>query len=180
MQRHPLSVPADVKRYFVSPPESGDICMLASILGTSGDIFFPKLLVDELTSFYDITERFLHELGYKMDLCSSETEAKEKARFIGTTDKYPVFAFTSDTTGEKLYEEFYTENELVDWESYQSLAVAKSMKDNITATNLQAVIDLKELFKNDNVTKRQIVDILTEHIPTFEHIEKGMTLDLKM
>lgn len=180
MHRHPLSVPADIKRYFVSPTESGDICMLASILGASGDIFFPKLLVDQLTKFYDITEKFLSEVGYEMDLCSSEEEAKEKALKIGETNKYPVYAFNSDTTGEKLYEEFYTENELVDWESYQSLAVAKTPKDQIAGNCTEAIADLRELFKKEDVQKSEIVAILSSHIPTFEHIEKGITLDKKM
>jgi FlaA1/EpsC-like NDP-sugar epimerase len=180
MRQHPLSVPADIKRYFVSPAESGDICMLASILGSTGDIFFPKLMVDELTSFYEITEKFLAELGYEMDLCSSEEEAKDKSMQIGNSNRYPVYAFNSDTTGEKLYEEFYTETELVDWESYEALAVAKSPKDIGSGTNLRAIKDLTELFKRPNVEKRDIVEILTRHISTFGHIEKGITLDLKM
>ena len=180
MRMQPLSVPADIKRYFVSPGESGDICMLASILGKSGDIFFPKLLPNQLTSFFDITERFLKELGYKMDLCSSENEAKEKAENIGSSDAYPVFAFKSDTTGEKLYEEFYTDEEILDWTKYQSLATARYNEKNMSSDGTVAVSELKALFNTPGYEKRDIVQILKNYIPTFEHLEKGLTLDLKM
>ncbi len=178
--RQPLSVPGDIKRYFVSPRESGDICMLACILGSPGDIFFPKLMHNDLISFYGITEKFLDELGYTMEICSSEAEAKEKALTIDKTNKYPVYVSNSDTTGEKLYEEFYTETELVDWESYTSLAVAKLNKDNFSGNKTKVIKELKELFKHRNITKSDVVDILGRHIPTFDHIEKGMSLDLKM
>lgn len=178
--RHPLSVPTDVKRYFVSPAESGDICMLASILGQTGDIFFPKLLPEQLTSFFEITERFLSELGYEMDLCSSEGEAKEKAKLIGSSNKYPVYAFTSDTTGEKLYEEFYTDDEIVDWKTFQSLAVAKYVEKNMGKNGTEAIKELKELFTKKIIEKKDIVSILANHLPTFEHVEKGLSLDLKM
>lgn len=180
MQRQPLAVPADIKRYFVSPAESGDICMLASILGTSGDIFFPKLKEDQLTSFYDITNHFLNEMGYDMDICTSEAEAREKAGEIDKTGKYPVYVFNSNTSGEKLYEEFSTEGEVVDWDSYIALAVAKGKISNSTSNVLLAVEALKETFKSDKISKSDIVEILKTYIPNFGHIEKGVTLDSKM
>jgi FlaA1/EpsC-like NDP-sugar epimerase len=180
MQRQPLAVPADIKRYFVSPAESGDICMLASVLGTSGDIFFPKLNEDQLTSFYDITIEFLHQLGYEMDICHSEEEAKEKTEEIDTTKKFPVFVFNSDTTGEKLYEEFYTDNEEVDWNRYEALAVAKGRNVNGANQSAEVITELHELFKKDVIHKVDVVAILNKHIPNFGHIEKGITLDTKM
>jgi FlaA1/EpsC-like NDP-sugar epimerase len=180
MQRQPLAVPADIKRYFVSPSESGEICMLASILGASGDIFFPKLMEDELISFFDITTHFLEELGYKMDICSSEAEAKDKSLKFDKTNNYPVYVFNSDTTGEKLYEEFSTENEEVDWDSYKSLAVARAAK-NLNVDNISIIINqLKGVFDKEGVLKTDIVNILTNHIPSFGHVEKGVTLDNKM
>jgi FlaA1/EpsC-like NDP-sugar epimerase len=180
MQRQPLAVPADIKRYFVSPAESGDICMLASVLGTSGDIFFPKLNEDQLTSFYDITVEFLHQLGYEMEICHSEEEAKEKTEEIDTTKKFPVFVFNSDTTGEKLYEEFYTDNEEVDWNRYEALAVAKGRNVNGANQSAEVITELHELFKKDVIHKVDVVAILNKHIPNFGHIEKGITLDTKM
>lgn len=176
--KQPLSVPSDVKRYFVSPQESGDICMLASVLGESGDIFFPKLNPEELTSFYDITKSFLAELGYLMDECESETEAREKSLLVGKTDSYPVCVSASNTTGEKMYEEFYTETELLDWNSFESLGVAKPQRKE--QRDLEVIEELKNLFTKEEITKKSIVKILTRHIAEFEHAEKGLTLDLKM
>jgi FlaA1/EpsC-like NDP-sugar epimerase len=180
MQRQPLAVPTDIKRYFVSPAESGEICMLASILGVSGDIFFPKLNEDQLTSFYDITSSFLKEIGYEMDVCYTEEEAREKASGIDTTNKYPVYAFNSDTTGEKLYEEFYTSSEIVDWNTYESLAVAKGSISNTGGNVNEAVNALRNVFKSEIISKGDIIKILKSQIPNFGHIEKGVTLDNKM
>jgi FlaA1/EpsC-like NDP-sugar epimerase len=180
MQRQPLAVPADIKRYFVSPAESGDICMLASILGNSGDIFFPKLTEDQLTSFFDITTSFIKEMGYQIDVCSSEEEAKEKSLLINKTKSYPVYVFNSDTTGEKLYEEFSTENEVIDWERYESLAVANPIKLDSYDDSSQVIKELQDLFNSQTPHKSDIVKILSTHIPNFAHIEKGITLDHKM
>lgn len=179
MQKQALAVPADIKRYFVSPAESGDICMLASILGNSGDIFFPKLNEDQLTSFYDIAEAFLHEIGYELDPCTSEEEAKQKSKEIASTSKYPVFVFNSDTTGEKLYEEFWTEGELVDWDRYYSLAVTSAKEGRVPGSD-EIINDLRQLFDEKNVSKQDVVSILYKYIPNFGHIEKGVTLDNKM
>jgi len=180
MQRQPLAVPADIKRYFVSPAESGDICMLASILGNSGDIFFPKLTEDQLTSFLDITTRFVEEMGYEMEVCSSEEEAKEKSLLIGETKKYPVYVFNSDTTGEKLFEEFSTEDEVVDWSRYEALAVAKAKNASRYNDSSQVISELQAIFNGKTPLKSDIVKILSMHIPNFAHIEKGITLDNKM
>jgi len=181
MHRHPLSVPSDVKRYFVSPEESGEICMLASVLGKSGDIFFPKLEQNDLTNFLDITEKFLSQLGYEMEVCSAEEEAKEKSLLLTSTSKrYPVYAFTSNTTGEKLYEEFYTEDEKVDWESFLSMGVVKKDFQNGKTSIRTAIEELERLFNKSGVQKKDIVDILSRYIPTFEHVEKGINLDQKM
>jgi FlaA1/EpsC-like NDP-sugar epimerase len=180
MYRQALSVPSDVKRYFVSPSESGEICMMASVLGATGDIFFPKLKEDELTSFYDITNSFLGELGYSMDRCDSETEAKEKSLLIGESGKYPVYVSASNTSGEKLYEEFYTETEVVDCSTFESLGIVKNDTANKSPKNMAVVEELKKAFKKVDINKSNIVNILSDHITTFEHIEKGMSLDLKM
>jgi len=180
MQGQPLSVPADVKRYFVSPKEAAEICMLACVLGKSGDIFYPKLHTDQLTGFLDITVQFLHELGYEMDQCSTEEEAKQKSLLLNNDSKsYPVYVFNSDTTGEKLYEEFYAGRELLDLNSYESLGVVK--KSNVSTGNIKAAIkEMEQFFKKPDTTKKELVQILKNYIPTFEHLEKGMTLDKKM
>lgn len=183
MNRHPLAVPGDVKRYFVSPRESGDICMLACILGKSGDIYFPKLTPDQLTSFVDITEKFLDELGFTMDRCSSEGEAKEKSQQLENNIKaYPVYVFNSETSGEKLYEEFYTDSEETDLDTYTSLGVVKNNPGlSSTSVNItDGMMELESLFAAGNIKKHEIVEILSRYIPTFDHIEKGVGLDQKM
>lgn len=178
--RQPFSVPADVRRYFVSPEESGQICMLASVLGKTGDIFFPKLMEDELTSFLDITRSFIEQLGFTYAQCDTEAEAKDRAKHISSTGEYPVYVFNSDTTGEKLYEEFYTADELVDWDRFHALAVAKGKSPVHSLDEYQVVKELENLFSEPAVSKQQIVEVLSKHIPTFEHVEKGVGLDSKM
>ena len=108
LQRQPISCPSDVKRFFVSPEESGEICLLTCILGNSGDIYFPKLNENQLVNFKTITEDFFNYLKKDMKVCESETEAKELASKINDDSSYPVYFFKTDTSGEKLYEEFYT------------------------------------------------------------------------
>lgn len=183
MNLQPLSVPKDVKRYFVSPQESGQICMMACMLGDSGDVFFPKLKEDQLTSFYDITVDYLNAMGYTMDECATEDEAKGKAALLNeNSTSYPVYTFESNTSGEKLFEEFYTEIEDVDFNRYESLGV---VKNDLTKLQTHRPIDnalneFRELLLKDNVQKSEIVELLTKYIPNFGHIEKGITLDKKM
>lgn len=182
MNNHPLSVPKDVKRYFVSPEESGQICMMACILGNSGDIFFPKLKEDQLTSFYEITKAYLAALGHTMDECDSEEEAKVKALQLTATSKaYPVYTFDSHTSGEKLFEEFFTETESVDFNRYHSLGVVKHQVGLLAKRQIDsALMEFKELLQRKEVSKAEIVSLLAKYIPNFDHIEKGITLDKKM
>ena len=124
MKWQPFSVPTDVKRYFVSPEESGQICMLACMLGKSGEIFFPKLEESQLTSFKDITESFVQAMGMEVMPFDTEQAAKDYAiQMRPDTKKWPVYYFSSDTTGEKAFEEFYTEGEVTDLDRYQSLTL---------------------------------------------------------
>jgi FlaA1/EpsC-like NDP-sugar epimerase len=180
-KQQPLSCPSDVKRFFVSPEESGQICLLACILGDSGNIFFPKL--DEgkdLVTFASAVPHFLNLFGLEVDECASENEAREKAaNFNG--NKYPVYFFKSESDGEKLYEEFYTDDEDYDVEKYYSLGVIKKGK-TAEAENIQNVItEMKSLFANtQQINKQEVVDILNKAIPTFSHISTGISLDSKM
>ena len=104
MKGQPLSSPSNIKRYFVSPIESGELCLLACILGKSGEIFFPKLKEEDMKTFSDIAVNLLDQLGYKPDFCSSEDEANQKAKLINeSSSSYPVYFFESDTSGEKPY-----------------------------------------------------------------------------
>jgi FlaA1/EpsC-like NDP-sugar epimerase len=179
-KNQPISCPSDVKRFFVSPEESGQICMLACMLGNSGEIFFPKLDDEEMTYFKQITEDFFNQSNRKIVLCNSDKEAIAKSRNLKTTDPYPVYFFESDTSGEKLYEEFYTETDFVDQEIFSSLGVIKNAR-KLPKTEIEATItDLKALMDSGNYDKSSIVELLQKYIPDFQHIETGKTLDQKM
>lgn len=182
LSHHPLSVPKDVTRYFVSPAESGDICMLTCMLGNSGEIFFPKFDESMLTSFYTITHEFLAQAGYTMKECSTEAEAKDFAASMKKGEKqYPVYTFSSDTSGEKLYEEFYTEEEQPDMQRFASLGVIKGVQPATNLDDANGFFPLMEaLLKRSEVKKEEIVSLLEKYIPNFSHIETGKLLDKKM
>jgi FlaA1/EpsC-like NDP-sugar epimerase len=180
-KNQPLSCPLGIRRFFVSPKESGELCLIASILGDSGDIFFPKLTENDMISFDQIANDLLKYLGLKPDLCSSEEEAKNKAKNLNTkSKKYPIYFFSSDTSGEKTYEEFYTRDEKLDLDSFFNLGVVK----NSSKRNLQEIDsileELNNIFFSGNVNKLQIVNILKKYLSNFEHIETGKNLDQKM
>jgi FlaA1/EpsC-like NDP-sugar epimerase len=181
MRRQPFSVPTDVKRYFVSPDESGQICMLACMLGQTGEIFFPKLEEKQLTSFYDITEEFVRSLGMEVMPFDTEEGAKEYAARMPQDTKYwPVYYFNSDTSGEKAYEEFYTEGEMLDLKTYQSLGVIKNAPRR-SLDEIHAMINkLNAVLNGTELSKAAIVQVMTEFIPTFHHVETGKNLDQKM
>ena len=181
MNQHPFSVPVDVKRYFVSPAESGEICMLACMLGNSGDIFFPKLKSDQLTSFKEITEAFIESQGMKVIPFGTEAEAKTfAAQMDYRTNRWPVYYFTSDTSGEKAFEEFFTEQEILDMERFISLGVITNAPQRPIPDIHHMIDQLVELLKHPSLTKSEIVSLLSEFIPTFHHIETGKSLDQKM
>jgi FlaA1/EpsC-like NDP-sugar epimerase len=181
MKQQPMSAPNDVKRYFVSPEESGQICMLACMLGRSGEIFFPKLGEEQMMTFSDICDKFLTQLGYKIKYCSNEEEARKfAAEMPANSDTYPVFYFQSDTTGEKSFEEFYIPGEKINMERFSSLGVIEEYPckplDQIDTYFAQ----LQTLFAQPNFTKADVVNLLKVFVPNFEHEEKGKNLDQKM
>ncbi|RFC54780.1 polysaccharide biosynthesis protein [Brumimicrobium aurantiacum] len=180
LQNQPISCPADVKRFFVSPEESGQICMLACMLGNSGEIFFPKLAEEEMVFFKDITIDFFKASNRPILECKSDQEAKEKALSTKDGDPYPVYFFDTDTSGEKLYEEFYTDTDVVDQETYDSLGVIKNARKLPKEDISNTIIELQELMNSGNHDKSSIVELLKKHLPDFEHIETGKSLDQKM
>jgi FlaA1/EpsC-like NDP-sugar epimerase len=178
----PWSCPLGIRRFFVSPAESGELCLMASVMGESGDIFFPKLdEVRDMIPFDQIAKALLKSLGLEPDICNSEEEAKQKALLLNeNSTTYPIFFFGSDTSGEKAFEEFYTEKEKLDNDSFIHLGVVKNSKKRSVA-EIDAIFDrLHELFESQNITKAAIVDVLKVYLPNFEHIETGKGLDSKM
>ena len=181
MKKQPLAAPSDVKRYFVSPEESGEICMLACILGRGGEVFFPKLGEDQMLTFSSICDDFVAAEGFSKKECASDAEAKAYAGAMGyDSDTYPVVYFASDTTGEKAYEEFYVPGEKLDMQRFQALGVVEQ-----TARHSMEEVDvffarLEALFAREDFTKAQVVEAIKAFIPNFEHEEKGKNLDQKM
>jgi FlaA1/EpsC-like NDP-sugar epimerase len=179
MKQQPLSCPSDVKRFFVSPQESGEICLSACLLGESGDIFFPKLNPhDDLISFADIAVKFLKQLGFETDYCNSEHEAREKA-INRERNKYPVYFFESDTSGEKLYEEFYTDGEELVMDKFQSLGIIKNAPRR-EKEELDSIIARIDTLFSSSANKQDVVKLLNKLLPGFRHVETGINLDQKM
>ncbi|MCD6092147.1 MAG: polysaccharide biosynthesis protein [Bacteroidales bacterium] len=180
-KKQPFSAPMDVKRYFVSPEESGQICLLACILGNTGEIFFPKLDPSQMMTFSDIGTQLLVTLGYTPRYCESEEEAKEFALSLDENSKeYPVYYWNSDTSGEKSYEEFYIEKEDVDFTKYHSLGVVKNaQRRELNEIHHQTNL-LQGILNKPNVSKSEIISVLQRLLPTFHHIETGKNLDQKM
>ena len=179
-KKQPLAAPNDVKRYFVSPEESGQICMLACILGKSGETFFPKLGKEQMLTCSSICDEFVKSEGYVKKEFSDDDSAKAFAQQM-TYDsaEYPVVYFKSDTTGEKAYEEFFVPGEKVDLDRFKALGVIEETKRR-PMCEVNAFFDkLQALFASD-FTKEDVVKAIKEFLPNFEHEEKGKNLDQKM
>ena len=177
----PISAPSDVKRYFVSPEESGQICMLSCMLGENRAIFFPKLEEAQMMTFDAIATALIEEHGFTVEQCASDQEAIEKAVALknGSTS-YPVHYSVSDTSGEKPFEEFVTDTETADMQRFSSLGVitGKEIPDKAKVDDLCS--RLSSAFEAEKTTKEEIVSILKDYLPNFEHIETGKSLDSKM
>lgn len=181
MKRQPLAAPRDVRRYFVSPEESGQICMLACILGRNGEIFFPKLGEEKMMTFSSICDRFLETLGYEKKECATDEEAKRFASEMLEGSKiYPVVYFNSDTTGEKDYEEFYVSGEKLNMERFNSLGVIEEVSKRPLEEIDAFFVELEVIFASPSFTKEEVVEAIRRFIPNFEHEEKGKNLDQKM
>ena len=180
LQRQPISCPSDIKRFFVSPEESGEICLITSILGNSGEIYFPKLNENQLVNFKTITKDFFKYLEKEIQICKSEQEAKNIALNLTDSSSYPVYFFKTDTSGEKLYEEFYTSEDEVNFDLYESIGVIiNSLKPSISDMEV-TIKEIQTLFKRKSYTKEDIITIMNKILPNFKHIETGKTLDQKM
>ena len=177
-KKQPLSCPEDIKRFFVTPDQSGQICMLATFLGETGNIFFPKLdFHKDQIYFKEIAIDFLKENGFQPELVQSEKDAKEFDFELNPT-KYPIYFFKTDTSGEKTYEEFFTEEEDYDINKYDSLGIINTIDIKISFEDVET--DFEKVFKNFDSNKSEIVTIIKKYVPDFEHIETGKHLDQKM
>ena len=180
-KRQPIVAPKDIKRYFVTPQESGELCLMSCIFGENRDIFFPKLSEAlHLISFADIAIKYLKQLGYEPYLCDSEDEARELAQTLPEQGKWPCLFTNSDTTGEKDFEEFFTEKETLDMDRFNNLGVIKNeLKFDAELVSLFEK-DIGDMKKNKEWNKDQIVKLFFKMIPDFGHKETGKYLDGKM
>tara|TARA_B100001057_G_scaffold500366_1_gene615011 strand:- start:1804 stop:2991 length:1188 start_codon:yes stop_codon:yes gene_type:complete len=180
-KRQPISAPKDIKRYFVTPQESGELCLMSCLLGENRDIFFPKLSEQlHLTSFSDIAERYIENFGYEPYHCSSEKEARDRSNELMASNRWPCYFFESDTSGEKDFEEFYTDNETLDMDRFHNLGVIKN-EANFSSDMLNNFVQVIHQLRAKQVwEKAPIVDLFNEMIPNFDHKETGKNLDERM
>ena len=177
-KKQPLSCPEDIKRFFVTPKQSGQICLLATFLGETGNIFFPKLdFHKDQIYFKDIALDFLNENGFEPVFVKSEKEAKE-FDINGNPSKYPIFFFKTDTSGEKTYEEFYSEEEEYEINTFDSLGFINSQEIKISFEDIEA--DFNTVFSNSSSKKSHIISAIKKYVPDFMHKETGKHLDEKM
>ncbi|MFL2495286.1 MAG: UDP-N-acetylglucosamine 4,6-dehydratase [Porticoccaceae bacterium] len=180
-KRQPISAPNDVRRYFVTPQESGELCLMSCLLGENRDIFFPKLSEQlHLTTFSDIAERYIKNLGYEPFHCSTEQEARDRSDELIASQRWPCYFFKSDTSGEKDFEEFFTDNEILDMNQFKNLGVIKNeanFSSNMLDNFLEVIYDLRAQTVWE---KSPIVDLFNEIIPDFDHKETGKYLDGRM
>ncbi len=179
-KKQPLSAPIDTKRYFVSPEESGQICMLAAMLGDNRSIFFPKLKEASMQTFDKIAEKLLESMGYMVEYCSSDEEAIRKALDWKEGQPYPVHFSVSDTSGEKGFEEFYIEGESIKLDRFESLGIIDD-KELPCRNKIDTLIQkLDNEFEGSTCSKEKIIDIIKAYLPNFDHKETGKSLDSKM
>ncbi len=180
-KNQPIVAPNDIKRYFVTPQESGELCLMSCIFGENRDIFFPKLSEDlHLISFSDIAVKYLDGLGYEPYLCKDEDEARELAKTLPEQGKWPCLFTLSDTTGEKDFEEFFTEHETLDMQRFKNIGVIKNEVIFEEEKLNSFENSIKEFKKNLSWKKENIVKEFFKMIPDFGHKETGKYLDGKM
>ncbi|MEZ9709071.1 UDP-N-acetylglucosamine 4,6-dehydratase [Vibrio breoganii] len=180
-KRQPIVAPNDIKRYFVTPQESGELCLMSCIFGENRDIFFPKLSEAlHLISFADIAVKYLEQLGYEPYLCETEEEARQLAHTLPEQGKWPCLFTASDTTGEKDFEEFFTDKEELDMSRFTNLGIIKN--DPLYEQELLSLFEnsISEMKDERAWTKEQIVKLFFTMIPDFGHKETGKYLDSKM
>lgn len=180
-KRQPIVAPNDIKRYFVIPKESGELCLMSCIFGENRDIFFPKLSENlHLITFADIAAKFLSNLGYEPYICETEEEARELIKTLPSERKWPCLFTASDTTGEKDFEEFFTDNEVLDMDHFRNLGVIKN-ELKVENERLELFTNkIRQLKSEKRWTKQDIVDLFFKMIPDFGHKETGKYLDSKM
>jgi FlaA1/EpsC-like NDP-sugar epimerase len=181
IKKQPIVAPNDVKRYFVTPQESGELCLLSCLLGENKDIFFPKLSEElHLITFSEIAERYLVQMGYKPFICKDEEEARELIKTLPQIGQWPCYFSASDTTGEKDFEEFYMEGEQLDMNRFDNIGIVKNSLSFEEPQLRQFTEKISTIFDSGEWSKGDLVDIFKKILPAFDHKETGKYLDAKM
>jgi FlaA1/EpsC-like NDP-sugar epimerase len=180
-KRQPIVAPNDIKRYFVTPKESGELCLMSCIFGENRDVFFPKLNQDlHLITFAEIAVVYLEEIRYKPYLCKSEDEAREMMAVLPEKGMWPCIFTNSDTTGEKDFEEFFTDKEVLDMNRFENFGIIKN-DGNFSSDKIDFFTNaISELRRSKKWNKEQLLDLFFKMIPDFRHKETGKYLDSKM
>lgn len=180
-KKQPIVAPNDIKRYFVTPQESGELCLMSCIFGENRDIFFPKLSENlHLITFAEIAVKYLQNLGYEPHLCANEDEARELAHTLPAQGQWPCLFTASDTTGEKDFEEFFTDQETLDMQRFTNLGIIKNAAEYNSELLSHFENTIESLLNSHVWSKEQIVKLFFEMIPDFGHKETGKYLDGKM
>lgn len=181
LKKQPIVAPNDVKRYFVTPKESGELCLMSALFGENREIFFPKLNENlHLITFAEIAIKYLHSIGYEPHLCNSEDEARELIHILPAKKLWPCLFTPSDTTGEKDFEEFFTENEVIDMNRFENFGIIKNkaVYNRRKIEHFSKIIN--EFRTSGKWTKEQLITLFFEMLPNFGYVEKGKYLDAKM
>jgi FlaA1/EpsC-like NDP-sugar epimerase len=181
LKKQPISAPKDIRRYFVTPQESGELCLMACLLGENRDIFFPKLSEElHLTTFSSIAIKYLSSLGYQVVECENEVEARSSINQLINQKKWPCYFFNSDTTGEKDFEEFFTDSEVLDMDRFDGIGVIKN-EPKYDNEKLEYFLKQIYLIKDKSIwNKSEIIDLFNYMVPDFSHKETGKYLDQRM
>jgi FlaA1/EpsC-like NDP-sugar epimerase len=181
LKQSPISGPKDILRYFITPEESGQLCLLSSLLAETGEIFFPRLSEEiKLTSFVKVAERYLAEIGYEPHFCDSEEEARNKTKELINLKKWPCFFSVSDTTGEKDFEEFFTTDDILDMERFRNIGIIKDSKEYNPEKLSFFISEIKKLRSIKNWKKEDLVNLFEKTLENFKHTENNKNLDQKM
>jgi FlaA1/EpsC-like NDP-sugar epimerase len=180
-KKQPIVAPKDIKRYFVTPKESGELCLMSAIFGDNRDIFFPKLSEHlHLITFADIAIKYLKYKGYEPYICENEEEARQLVKTLPKKGKWPCLFTISDTTGEKDFEEFYTEKNIIDWDRFEGIGIIKN-EPIFEEKKLEYFLkEINRMKKTLSWNKKEIVELFEYMLPEFKHLERGKYLDEKM
>lgn len=179
-KKQPVVIPKDIKRYFMTPKEAGILCLMSCLVGENRELFFPKLSDIDMQDFYGIAERFFKMVGFDLYLCQTEQEARSRIDELVNQKRWPCYISDTDTTGEKMYEEFYTQTDDVYLDRFRDIGVLR-MRFDIDKDRLEMFLqEIEDIKKRNTWSKDSLIDLFKKLIPDFKHLEKGRYLDDKM